>query len=194
MDGLRFDEHYLRALASRREDIEQHLVAHFSRPVRTKLRARLRSPELVQDACQETFLRVFTYFRSGKTLDNPGSLPGFIHTVCHNIALEFLRSHTRHPQMAEDAPDPVDTAQGPEDQMVSEERKDIVRRILGDLPEKDRDLLRRIFLDEEDKDAVCEDLHVDRNYLRVLLYRARNRMRATLVRTEMNRAARGAAR
>ena len=87
-----FDENYLSALRDRDPDAENFLISHFSRPVQLKLRARLRSPELIQDACQETFLRVIRYFSSGKTLDNPASLPGFIHTVCHNVALELLRS------------------------------------------------------------------------------------------------------
>lgn len=187
-----FDEAYLRALANRKEDTEQHLISHFSRPVQSKLRARLRSPELVQDAYQETFLRVFTYFRSGKTLDNPASLPGFIHTVCHNIALEFLRSHTRHQQMPEDAADPVDRSVDPETRLVTEERKEAVRRIIQDLPEKDRELLRRVFLNEEDKDLVCKDLSVGREYLRVLLYRARARLKAALLQSGFSRAARRA--
>src|SRR3954469_2674844 len=90
-----FDENYLRALRDRDQEAEDFLVSRFFQPVKLKLRARLRSPELVQDACQETFLRVLTYFQSGKTLNNPASLPGFIHSVAHNVALELLRAHTR---------------------------------------------------------------------------------------------------
>jgi RNA polymerase sigma-70 factor (ECF subfamily) len=194
MDGTLFDAAYLQALTDRQEDVEQHLVSHFSRAIRGKLHTQLRSPELAQDACQETFLRVFNYFRSGKTLDNPASLPGFIHKVCHNIGLEFLRSYTRHPQLAEDAAEPVDTAPDPEGRVVTEERKRIVRRILQDLPEKDRDLLRRVFLEEEDKDLVCRELGVDRGYLRVLLYRARLRMKTAWLQLDPGRAAHGASR
>jgi len=189
-----FDAMYLQALADRNEDIEQHLVSHFSRALRAKLRTQLRSPELAQDACQETFLRIFNYFRSGKTLDNPASLPGFVHRVCHNIALEFLRSHTRHPQLAEDSPEPVDGSPGPESQVVTEERKRMVARILRDLPERDRELLRRVFLEEEDKDAVCAELEVDRDYLRVLLYRARLRMKTAWLQLDSRRTAHGAPR
>src|SRR5690349_1304974 len=83
-----FDEAYLAALNAREADAQNHLVSTFSRPVLIKLRARLRSPELVQDAFQETFLRVLTYFGSGKTLERPGSLAGFVHATCHNVALE----------------------------------------------------------------------------------------------------------
>ena len=134
--GLLFDDTYLRALKDRDQNTENHLVSYFSRPVQLKLQARLRSPELVQDARQETFLRVFSYFRMGKSLDNPASLPGFIHTVCHNVALELLRGHLRHDQMAENAPEPADSAPGPEDQMVTAERNRSCAGCSGNWPKK----------------------------------------------------------
>jgi len=175
-----FDENYLCALRDRDPDAENFLIAHFSRPVQLKLRARLRSPELVQDACQETFLRVIRYFSSGKTLDNAASLPGFVHSVCHNVALELLRSHTRQAQVPENAPDVPDSNPGPESQFAAGQRRALVGRVLGEMNEKDRQLLRRVFLEEEDKDKVCREFQIDRNYLRVLLHRARIRFRAVL--------------
>ncbi len=182
-----FDENYLQALRDRDPDAENLLIAHFSRPVQLKLRVRLRSPDLIQDAHQETFLRVIRYFSSGKTLDNPASLPGFIHSVCHNVALEFLRSHTRQPQVPENAPDVADSSPGPDRQLSSVQSAEMVKRVLEEMPEKDRQLLRRVFLDEEDKDLVCREFQVDRNYLRVLLHRARNRFRSAMKQDGGNR-------
>jgi RNA polymerase sigma-70 factor (ECF subfamily) len=179
-----FDRNYLFALRDRDADAENFLISHFSRPVRMKLRMRLRSPELVDDAWQETFLRVLAYFRDGKVLDNPASLPGFVHSVCHRVSLELLRAHTRQSQLPEVANDPVDSALSPEGQMVTEERKKLVALVLDELQERDRQVLRRIFFDEEDKDVVCNDLHVDRAYLRVLLHRARNRFKTVALRTK----------
>ena len=184
-----FDDSYLAALRSRNAEVENHLINSFSTPVRLKLRARLRSPELVEDAFQETFLRVFSYFRAGKTLNNPASLPGFVHTMCHNIALEFLRAHTRQDQLPENHPGPVDRAPDAQGQLVSEERKAMVRRLLAELPEKDGRLLQRVFLDEEDKDTVCREFQIDRNYLRMLLFRARQRFRVVISRDTLRRAA-----
>ncbi|MBV8902898.1 MAG: hypothetical protein JOZ22_04615 [Acidobacteriia bacterium] len=68
--------------------------------------------------------------------------------------------------------------------MVTEERKEIVRRLLGELNAKDRELLRRVLLDEEDKDAVSKEYGVDRGYLRVLLHRARLRFKAALLESQ----------
>jgi len=172
-----FDESYLEALQKRDVDAQNRFVAQFSRPVLIKLRARLRSPELVQDAFQETFLRILSYFGSGKTLDRAGSLPGFVHSMCNNVALEMLRAHTRHDQIPENHPEPATIEPNPERQLVTGERKDFVRTLLNKLSTRDRQLLKRVFLDEEDKDAVCREFQVDRAYLRVLLFRARQSCR-----------------
>jgi RNA polymerase sigma-70 factor, ECF subfamily len=178
--GRLFDHAYLTALADHNQEVEAHLVNFFARPVWLKLRTRLRSPQLVEDARQETFLRVFTYFRAGKTLENPASLPGFVLSVCSNVSYEVLRAETRHPQIPEDQPDMPDLGMNPEQTLVTEERKQLVKRILLDLSEKDRALLRRVFLDEADKDDVCGEFGVGRNYLRVLVHRAKLRLKAAL--------------
>lgn len=186
-----FDTQYLAALRDGKTEVEEHLVSQFSRPVRLKLRARLRSPELVQDAFQETFLRTLTYFHSGKTLDNPGSLPAFIYTTCHNVAMEFLRSHTRHPQLIDGDPGPEDGRMNPEREMVTTELKARVRCVLEELSARDRQLLHRVFLDEENKDTVCREFKVDRTYLRVLLYRARQKFRDAVSQQKTRGAAAG---
>lgn len=177
-----FDHAYLTALGERNKEVEEHFISYFSRPIRLKLSARLRSADLVQDAFQETFLRVLNYFQSGKTLDKPGSLPAFVHSVCHNVSLECIRGNTRYAQLPEHHQGPVDPGLDPQLQLVTAERKAMVGRLLGELSELDRKLLRRVFLDEEDKDVVCRELQVNRGYLRVLLFRARERLKTVIFR------------
>ena len=52
-----------------------------------------------------------------------------------------------------------------------------MREALDDLPQKEKQLLRWLFFEGRDKDDICRDLNIDRNYLRVLLHRAKNRFR-----------------
>jgi hypothetical protein len=40
--------------------------------------------------------------------------------------------------------------------------------------------LRRVFLEEEDVDAVCAEFQITREYLRVLLHRARIRLKTAV--------------
>ena len=37
--------------------------------------------------------------------------------------------------------------------------------------------MRWLFFEERDKDEICRELNVDRNYLRVLLHRAKSKFR-----------------
>ena len=179
-----FDAAYLVALRDRSTEAENHLLSYFAPAVRSKLRARLRSPELVEDAFQETFLRVFAYFRANKTLDNPSRLDSFVHSVCHNVALEVLRAATRQDQYPENCAEPKDAGLDPERQAASRECRELVRRHVTELPHRDRELLRRIFLEEEDKDLVCKDMSISRDYLRLLLHRARQRLKTAVIRSQ----------
>ena len=48
----------------------------------------------------------------------------------------------------------------------------VVRQILNQLPERDRRLLQ-LLLEERNKDEVCAEFGITREYLRVLLHRAK---------------------
>ena len=50
----------------------------------------------------------------------------------------------------------------------------VVRKILNELPERDRRLLQSVLLEERDKDEVCAEFGISREYLRVLLHRAKH--------------------
>lgn len=174
------NETYLHALARQDPRAENDLIAAFSRPIKLKLRTHLRSPQEIEDACQETLLRVFTYFRLGKTLRNPASLPAFIHSVSANVALEMVRAHRKNGCSCDEIPEPIDSKADPERDAIASERRDTIQEVLRELSEKDQQLLRRICLEEEDRDQVCREFRVTRDYLRLLLHRARLRFKALL--------------
>ena len=180
-----FDEEYMRALQNRDPETENQLIAYFSRVIRVKLRARLRysDQDLADDILQESFRRIFAYFRSEKGLNNPANLPAFVHKVCDNVMHEMLRFRWRHEQFEENAPEPLDPGPDPEDQFVTSQRLEAVRKLLEQLADKDRELLRRL-LEGQDRDAVCRALHVNRAALRVLLHRALLRYKSLEVQSQ----------
>jgi RNA polymerase sigma-70 factor (ECF subfamily) len=57
--------------------------------------------------------------------------------------------------------------------VAAKEMEEKVREILDEMPERDRRIIREVFLEERDKDEVCRDFGVDRDYLRVLVHRAK---------------------
>jgi RNA polymerase sigma factor (sigma-70 family) len=173
-----FDDRYIEGLRGWNAEAEAQFVAYFRVPIWLKARRQLRAPDLVEDACQETLLRVLRYFRSGKGLDNPERLPAFVHSVCHNVTLEMIRTRTRYAQIPENGYDCADMRDDAFQDVVTDERKKRVRQILAKLSKKDRDLLRLAVLEEKDKQELCQRFGTNEDYLRVLLHRARMRFRA----------------
>ena len=191
MELRQFTSEYVQRLAGGDAEIERHFTAYFSELLLIKLRRGLRSSQSVEDVRQETFLRVFYVLRHGRGLASPEKLGAFVYGVCNNVLSEHYRAATRHTPLPEGGLDPRESGPDPETEFVNEERKRNVRRILEKLPVKDRQILRLIFIEERDKDEVCRIFHVDRNYLRVLLHRAKNRFRESLPRARAS--SRGAA-
>jgi RNA polymerase sigma-70 factor (ECF subfamily) len=168
-----FDEAYVGRLRAADFRTEQHFVSYFSALIQIKLRSRLQSREAIEDVRQETFARFFVALREGKILQ-PERLGAFVNSICNNVLLEHYRAGTRHTSLDDDAekdfPAPgIDLL----DALSARQTERKVREILNQLSERDRRLLREIFLEERDKDEVCRDFGVDREYLRVLSYRAK---------------------
>jgi RNA polymerase sigma-70 factor (ECF subfamily) len=99
------------------------------------------------------------------------------------VLQEFYRSSDHAAPADDDTPEPVDKVLDLDGFLVSKETREQVRKVLAQLPEKDRLLLRAIFLEEKEKDQVCTEFGVDRDYLRVLLHRAKNNFRVFYVKS-----------
>ena len=173
-----FNESYLERLCSGDFRTESHFVAYFSELIQLKLRSRVKSPQTVEDLRQETFTRVFTTLRS-QGIRQPERLGAFVNSVCNNVLLEHYRSASReNPVEEEEGANIPDPSLDVVSILSHKEMEQKVRQVLDELSERDRRLLREIFLEERDKDAVCRDFGVDRDYLRVLLHRAKQSFKA----------------
>lgn len=175
MQFFTFDSNYLERLRSGDFRTEEHFVSYFSQLIQLKLRSRLNSREAIEDVRQEIFARVFAVLRSDEGIRQPDRLGPFVNSVCNNVLLEHYRASSRNATSEEDdetfdIPDEHSDVLG---EVITRQTTEIVRGILEDLTERDRRLLREVFLEERDKDEVCRDFGVDRNYLRVLLHRAK---------------------
>lgn len=168
---------YVRALIDGNSAVEQHFASHYGRLLYIKLRRRLGRSADVDDIRQETFTRVLTSLRRGPGLRDGSCLGGFVNAVCDNVLHERGRKWKREP-LATDPPDELaDTAATAEAELVRGELVQEVRRILGTLSVKDRAILSAVLGDGKDRDRVCADHGIDRDYLRVLLHRAKERFR-----------------
>jgi RNA polymerase sigma factor (sigma-70 family) len=115
-------------------------------------------------------------------IQSPGGFGAFVNSVCNNVLFEMYRSHSKTTPLEEEAgaalPDPGIDA---EMAVGLDEDRAHVRAVMGTLPQKERQLLHWLFFEEADKDEVCRRLGIDRNYLRVLLHRAKQRFKTEFV-------------
>ncbi len=172
---------------------QEHFVAYFSELLKLKLRSKLQSSHAIEDVCQETFARVFAVLHRDGGLRQPERLGAFVNTVCNNVLFEQYRSAGRSESLdAEGAPEPEAKGANALDLVSARQIKEKVREILLRLPPRDRSLLKAIFLDERDRDEVCRQFGVERDYLRVLLHRAKQEFKVEFVKHIGNPAPLGA--
>ncbi|HKW32216.1 MAG TPA: sigma-70 family RNA polymerase sigma factor [Candidatus Acidoferrum sp.] len=177
MDFFAFDKAYVERLRNGDPATEQHFFAYFHNLLHVKLRARAIGSDKVEDLKQETFARVIAALRKEGGVRQPERFGAFVNSVCKNVLLEYYRSLEKIHQMDDTHEEIPDTVLDLERVIVSKERLEQVRTILSELPARDRDLLRAVFLEEKDRDTVCREFGVDRNYLRVLLCRAKDKFK-----------------
>ncbi len=172
-----FDRAYVENLCAGDLPTQEHFVAYFTELLRIKLRSRLQSSHAIDDVCQETFARVFAVLRKDGGLRQPERLGAFVNSVCNHVLLEQYRSSSRSEELPELPSSGMDALE-----IVSARQiKTKVREILLGLPTRDRDLLKAVFLDERDRDEVCREFGVEREYLRVLLHRAKQEFKVEYV-------------
>jgi len=174
-----FDATYIESLCAGDRPTQEHFVGYFSALLQLKLRSRLHSPQAIEDVRQETFARVLKALRTPGTLRQPERLGAFVNTVCNNVLFEHYRASSRSQSLDEEGqPEPLATGADALDMVAEKQMKAKVREILLDIPDRDRRLLKAVFLDERDRDDICREFGVDKDYLRVLLHRAKQEFKA----------------
>lgn len=182
MERFSFDDDYVRRLREGDRETAAHFFSYFRDLLLAKLRRRLRSMEAVEEIRQEVFLRVLERLdqvRDGRKLG------AFVNAVCTNVLLEHYRGERRAVALDEDSPyaDTFDV-ESAYDTIRSTDR---VRRVLSSLEPRDAEILRAAFLEEGDKAEICERYGIEREYLRVLLHRAKEKFRLAYIRRKSGR-------
>jgi RNA polymerase sigma-70 factor, ECF subfamily len=173
-----FDGSYVSRLRAGDASTEQHFIGYFTELITLKLRSRLRAPDVIEDLKQETFSRTLTLIRSEGGVRNPERLGPLVNSICNNVLLEQYRASGRVEALEDTAAEHiVETRPDALSEVISHDTRDLVRNVLAKLKRRDRDLLRAVFLEERDKDNICREMGVDREYLRVLLHRAKGAFR-----------------
>jgi RNA polymerase sigma-70 factor (ECF subfamily) len=162
---------------------EGELIRQFEPGLRVILRRRTgRDHGLLEDLVQETLLIVIQRLR-GAGVQEPDKLAAFAAQTARNLAIASQRKTERQrTDLDSDATERnADPARGVLAVAEDVEAALAVRALLRELPQaRDRLMLKRFYLDDVDKDAICQEMQLSEAAFNQALSRARRRFRQIL--------------
>lgn len=155
----------------------ERLYALFSRGIRFVLWHHLGAENL-DDHVHDAFLVVVQAIQRGDLRD-PDRLLGFIHTIVRRHIAHQIRGNVAERRSRVEW-EPVagvlhDARPDPERALQHEEECAIMRRVLQEMPPRDREVLTRFYLLEESVESICRELELSETQFRLLKSRAKAR-------------------
>ncbi|MEG1563746.1 MAG: RNA polymerase sigma factor [Bacteroides sp.] len=140
---------------------------------RLALRITLDRAE-AEDVVQDTMIRVWSKRDEWSQLD---SVEAYCLVVTKNLAID--RSQKKEAQTVELTPlleEKADTS-GPYDQLVNQERLNIIHRLVNELPEKQRLIMQLRDIEGESYKEIANVLQITEEQVKVNLFRARQKIK-----------------
>ncbi len=130
------------------------------------------NPADAEDVVQETMLKVWNRRADWSSID---SIEAFCLTVCRNLSLDKLRLMDNKAQALDDSHDPTDSsyASNPEEQAVQRDRIALVRRLIGQLPEKQRSVMQLRDVEGKSYKDIAAVMNISEEQVKVNIFRAR---------------------
>jgi RNA polymerase sigma-70 factor, ECF subfamily len=131
------DSELLVLLAQRRSDAFEELYRRHAPAVTAAMRRLLRDSELAAEVTQVAFMRLWDRYAD----DRGGRLRAWLVRVAHNAAIDRLRIKRVSTAPLTEAVDRAAEALGPDEEVITKERKNDVRAALRALPNVQRDAI-----------------------------------------------------
>lgn len=138
----------------------------------------LGDSEDAKDAVQEVFVKLW---KLRDSLDSYRSLVAFAMTVTRNHCLDRIKAKRTIPIEDNKVYSSQIVNATPGDILEKKDLAEIVRKIINELPENQRSVIQLRDIDGFDNQEIGEVLKMDANNVRVLLSRARKKVREELL-------------
>lgn len=129
------------------------------------------SHEEAQDIVQDTLIKVWNKRDDWQSLDN---IEAYSMTICRNLALDALKKKgNNNESLEQEQIDTPDRTSNPHELMIQKDRVEMVRRLVNQLPEKQRSCMQlRDFEGKAYKD-IAQILGITEEQVKVNIFRAR---------------------
>ena len=142
-----------------------------------------------EDVVQETMMKVWNRRGEWQQIE---SMEAFCLTVCRNVSLDKLRRMDRQVLSLDEQPaeaggfDPIDHSHSanPEQQAVQRDRLQQVRRIISQLPEKQRSCMQLRDIEGKSYRDIATILGITEQQVKVNIFRARQTVKEKMMSVE----------
>ena len=149
---------------------------------RLALRITLNHAE-AEDVVQETLIKVWN---RRDRWDEIESIEAFCLTICRNIAVDKMRKMENQNQSLEQGHDAPDRSyfSNPEEQAMQQDRIQLVRRLIDNLPEKQRSVMQLRDFEGKRYKEIAQIMAISEEQVKVNIFRARQTIKQKFIETE----------
>lgn len=144
-------------------------------PLKNKLfRLALRitlNREEAEDVVQDTLMKVWNSRDRWQELD---SIEAYSLTIARNLSLDRIKKmDNNNSSLEEEKVERLDQTYTPSERMIQKDKLDIVRRIIDELPEKQRSCLQLRDIEGKTYKEIADILSITEEQVKVNIFRAR---------------------
>ena len=141
------------------------------------------NPAEAEDVVQDTMLKIWN---RREQWDEIESIEAFSLTICRNLALDKTKKAEAQVGQLDESHDPPDHsyASNPEEQAMQRDRVDLVRKLIGQLPEKQRSCMQLRDIEGKSYKEIATVIGITEQQVKINIFRARQTIRQKYIETE----------
>jgi RNA polymerase sigma-70 factor (ECF subfamily) len=138
-----------------------------------------------EDVVQETMLKVWSRREQWHTID---SMEAFCITICRNLALDRQKKAENQNASLEEEHDTADRsyASNPEEQAVQRDRVEQVRKLMEQLPEKQRTCMQLRDVEGKAYKDIAAIMGINEQQVKINIFRARQAIKQRFIQIEQH--------
>jgi len=171
------DDRTLAHLAASDFDAFAELYRRYLCPVYRVVRAQVPDDATAEDLTAHVFFKALS---SAGSYRGEGSYSAWIFRIAHNSLATWRRTAGRSAEVVEEVPESVDPTPSPASQVIVGEERHLVWQTVSELPPAQREVVALRYIEDFSIEEVAEITRRSRGAVRILLHRARTRLRKAL--------------
>lgn len=151
-------------------------------PIYRFVRSQTPNDQIAEDLTAHIFFKAFSYSSSFKA---DGSYRAWIYRIARNCISSWRRSSERATIVIDEMPESVDTEPSPATRAISNQERSFIWRTVAKLPPAQREVVALHYLEDLSIGEISQVTKRSNGAIRVLLHRARTKLRGVLDRGEV---------